>query len=248
MRIIDQVHEKFLELCQEKNVDLYQPVQVKTLSSDEAIGCQANTALALKKGQEVMVEAEFNTSRGQAFTSTPASFQGTLHDVVNLDLSNLENISIYIATINAVMRSLFCTEATIHCHDCAPLDCGIEMARQLKEQFGKVKYGMVGLQPSILEAMVSEMGAENVRIVDLNPENIGKTMSGISIWNSETDLPWIVDWCTVGLVTGSCAANGTIDRINQLFKEANKPVVYYGTTIAGIAALLGLQRICPFGE
>lgn len=248
MKIIDQVHEKFLELCREKNVELNQPVQVKTLSSDEAIGCLADTTLALKKGQEVMVEAEFNGSRGQAFTSTPASFQGTLHDVTNLDLSNLENVSIFLASINAVMRSLFCAEATIHCHDCAPLDCGVEMARQLKEQFGIVKYGIVGLQPSILEGMVREMGAENVRIVDLNPDNIGITKSGIPVWNGETDLPWIVDWCTVGLVTGSSAANGTIDRIAQLFKEANKPVVYFGTTIAGVAALLGLKRICPFGE
>ena len=50
------------------------------------------------------------------------------------------------------------------------------------------------------------------------------------------------------LVTGSSIVNGTIDGIKSLFETAGKPLVFFGNTISGAAALLGLDRLCPFGR
>jgi hypothetical protein len=57
-----------------------------------------------------------------------------------------------------------------------------------------------------------------------------------------------VDWCGVGLATGSSLVNGTIDDIYDRFGGAGKPLVFFGNTISGAAALLGLDRLCPFGR
>jgi len=84
--------------------------------------------------------------------------------------------------------------------------------------------------------------------VDLDPDNIGSTKSGIEIWDGQTDLPRLVEWSEVGLVTGSSVVNGTIDEIIRFFKDDNQPLVFFGNTISGTAALLDLDRLCPFGR
>jgi len=50
--------------------------------------------------------------------------------------------------------------------------------------------------------------------------------------------------CQLILMTGSTLANGTIDRLMENARQHNNRVVIYGTTIAGAAYLLGLERWC----
>jgi len=52
----------------------------------------------------------------------------------------------------------------------------------------------------------------------------------------------------VDLVTGSSVVNGTVNEILERFEAAGKPVVFFGSTIAGVAALLKLDRVCPFAR
>jgi hypothetical protein len=118
----------------------------------------------------------------------------------------------------------------------------------LEARFGHKKFGLVGLQPAILRALVAWFGPDSVSVVDLNPENIGSRKSGILVRDGETELPGLVEWCDVGLATGSSIVNGTIDEIKRRFEETGKPVVFYGNTISGAAALLRLERICPLGR
>jgi len=47
------------------------------------------------------------------------------------------------------------------------------------------------------------------------------------------------------LISGSTLANGTIDDLMELAESNNQRVVFYGTTVAGAAYLLGLDRMCP---
>jgi uncharacterized protein (DUF4213/DUF364 family) len=121
------------------------------------------------------------------------------------------------------------------------------VARILHDRFGHVRVGLVGLQPAILEALVSRLGTDNVRVVDLNPDNIGQKRSGVVVWDGEQDLARLVAECDVGLVTGSSVVNRTLDEILERFRHAQKPLVLFGNTISGVAALLGLERLCPFG-
>jgi uncharacterized protein (DUF4213/DUF364 family) len=85
-------------------------------------------------------------------------------------------------------------------------------------------------------------------VVDLNPENIGETRSGVVVWDGEEDLSRLVAECDVGLATGSSVVNGTLDEILEHFQQAEKPLILFGNTISGVAALLGLERLCPFGR
>jgi hypothetical protein len=47
------------------------------------------------------------------------------------------------------------------------------------------------------------------------------------------------------LITGSTLVNGTIDGLMESALRHQKRAVFYGTTIAGAAYLLGLERLCP---
>lgn len=62
-----------------------------------------------------MLEADFKGAKGQAFTSTPSTFEGSLKDI-SLDLhDNSHDRSLFIASLNAVMKYLGKTDRTIHC-------------------------------------------------------------------------------------------------------------------------------------
>ena len=85
-------------------------------------------------------------------------------------------------------------------------------------------------------------------MTDLNPDNIGKERAGVLVWDGAADLARLVEWYDVGLATGSSIVNGTIDDIVDRFQAACKRLVFFGNTISGAAALLGLRRMCPFGR
>jgi hypothetical protein len=85
-----------------------------------------------------------------------------------------------------------------------------------------------------------------IRVADLNPDNIGKILEEVLVRDGEKDLDELIEWCEVGLATGSSIVNGTINVILEKFAAAGKPVAFFGNTISGVTALTGLERICPF--
>jgi uncharacterized protein (DUF4213/DUF364 family) len=218
------------------------------LSPDEAIGKDADPSFAIRRGKETVIEATFRGHRGQAFTDCPIGWSGTLEGLLSLNLDEISNRAVFVAGLNAVLGSLEHLNGTVHCKNDDPSRCGPEIARTLFERFGQARVGLVGLQPSILKALVSRFGPEAVRLVDLNPDNIGEVRDGVVVWDGEKDLPRLVAECDVGLATGSSVVNRTLDGILELFEVAEKPLVLFGNTISGPAALLRLDRLCPFGR
>jgi len=150
--------------------------------------------------------------------------------------------------VNAVLRAIALASGTIHCRDEDPANCGPRLAGQLEVRFGSKRFGLVGLQPAILKALVDHFGPECVRVVDLNLDNIGSLKYGIEVWDGQCDLTRLVQWSEVGLATGSSIVNGTIDEIIRCFRAEDKPLVFFGNTISGAAVLLGMERLCPFGR
>ena len=163
-------------------------------------------------------------------------------------LSNVAKRAVFVAAMNATLLSLGIASGTVHCIDEEPTRCGLETAVQLEARFGHKRFGMVGLQPAILKGLVERFGAEAVLVCDLNPDNIGSDRYGVQIWDGEADLQRLVESCDVGLVTGSTIVNGTINEILRSLEDADKPAIFFGNTISGAAALLGLDRVCPFGR
>jgi len=248
MTVLEQCRARLLDVCATRRVDVQAGITVRPLSPDEAIGPEAHDGFVVRKGRERVIEARFGEHCGQAFTDSPTEFHGALDEVLALDLRETANRAVFVATMNAVLRSLGIAEGTEHCRNEDPALCGPEMARAVAERYARARVGLIGLQPAILKALTERFGCDNVRVLDLNADNIGATECGVTVWDGAADLPRLVEWCGIGLATGSSVVNGTIDEIICSFEESGKPVILFGNTISGVAALLGLDRICPFGR
>lgn len=215
-------------------------ISAKSLSAKEAIGNTKRKDFPILTGQEVMLQAEYQGSYGQAFTDAPSEFKGTLTDILNLDLSeNLHNSGLFIASLNAVMARLGLIEHTVHCRFDEPELCSLELVQYVKENYHGKKIALVGYQPSMLDALSK---VSDTRVLDLNPKNIGQIRYGVKVENGITDYQEVVlEWADVVLCTGSTLCNGTI--VN--FIDIGKEVLFFGTTVAGAAKLLGFNRFCP---
>ena len=248
MGVLDEARSVLLRRCQEAGVPLEESVAVEPLTPEEAIGERVGEEFVIKRGRERVIEARFRDARGQAFTDAPSSFHGTLAEALTGPLFTSRQRAVCVAVLNAVLRALDAAEGTVHCRDEDPTRCGSELARFIEQRFGGVCVGLVGLQPAILEGLVRHFGPERVAVVDLNPDNIGCVKSGVEVWHGDRDLPRLAAACDLALITGSTVVNGTIDGILAMFQAVKKPVIFYGNTISGVAMLLGLERVCPFGR
>ena len=81
-----------------------------------------------------------------------------------------------------------------------------------------------------------------LRVIDMDRENIGAQKFGVHIEGPDaTDEA--KRWADLLLVTGTTLVNDTIGQFLH-----GKPVIFYGTTIAGAAYLMGWERFCAFGS
>ena len=155
-------------------------------------------------------------------------------------LTGKDDRGIFIATVNAVMASLGLCCGTVHCRTEGPELCAQDMLNYLEINYPDVKrIALVGFQPSLLE-MLSK-SKYDVRVMDLNPNNIGQLKFGIRVEGGTAMKEEIRDsYAELILCTGSTLCNGSI--IDYL--DLDKDVLFFGTTASGAAPLLGLKRVC----
>ncbi|MBN2563918.1 MAG: hypothetical protein JXQ75_23635 [Phycisphaerae bacterium] len=223
-------------------------VLVTPLSAEEAIGQPTRRDFPIIEGKERVIEAKLSGVRGHAFTDSPRDFGGTLRDVLALPLSSNQNRAIFIAVLNVVLRSLDIIQTSVHCRDDDPEKCAKDVASHIREKWGQVGVGLVGLNPAIAEALVGTFGAENVRITDLNASNVQAVKFGVTIWDGRTRTEELVRQSSVVVVTGTTLVNGTFDGILGWVRDYGKDYLVYGVTAAGVCELMGLDRICPYGR
>ena len=238
--VYQQLKEKFYRLCRDHDL-MTRPVRIRAraLSVTEAIGDPEADDFPLQQGKERLMQADFLGSPGQAFTDRFGDYEGLLRDITEIPLTNNYRRAIFIATLNAVLRNLGLTGRTIHCHNNEPVECASALADFIEGEYGPVKITQAGFQP----AMVEELNRRfSYRILDLDPENIGTERRGARIEGPEATAE-AIDWADLLLVTGTTIVNGTIERFLR-----EKPVLFYGTTIAGAADLMGWQRFCARGK
>lgn len=237
---IGEAKTRFLALPQVQDL-LDEPVAISVRSQTplEAIGNTERQDYPIITGQEIMLAADFRGCMGQAFTDAPLAWEGSLRQVMELPLgSDPRAMGLFIATLNAVMHYLGLADCVIHCKNEGPGRCGGTIAAWLKQHYGDIPILLVGYQPSILQNLAECFSA--VRILDLNPDNIGEERFGILVEHGDRDWQSAMAWAELVLCTGSTVCNGTI--IDYL--DCDKEVLFYGTTLAGIAPLMGLKRLC----
>lgn len=248
MDILENARRELERIIKENNLNPEDVITVRALTPDEAIGAKADENFVIKKGKERVIEAVYRDARGQAFTDAPGNWEGTLSELMALDLRTTGYRAVFTAGLNALLRHLGLADGTVHCKDEEPTKCGAEMPDKMHSIFGTKRIGMIGLQPAILKEMVDAYGKVGMKIADLNPDNIGQIREDLLVLNGETELDDLIQWCDVGLATGSSVVNGTINDILERFNAAGKPVAFFGNTISGVAAILNLQRVCPLAR
>ncbi len=211
----------------------------RALSPKEAIGQTARRDYPILTGKEVMLQADYMGEKGQAFTDAPADFSGTLTEILQLDLvGDAHARGLFIASMNAVFKKLGLIKNTVHCKGEEPEECARDMASFIKREYGQPKIALVGYQPALIDRLQK---AFSLRVLDLNPENIGRFKYGVRVEDGQTDYKEVaLNWAELVLCTGSTLCNGTI--VN--FIDTGKQVLFFGTTVAAAAQVLGLKRLC----
>jgi uncharacterized protein (DUF4213/DUF364 family) len=244
-RVLAELTEKFRSIVADNNLgDEKVQVSIGTLTPQQAIGSPTRQDFPILIGREVMIEAQFRGSCGQAFTDGPREFSGSLRDVLGLSLESNEDRAVFIAALNAVMAYLGMAAKVRHCRNEEPEECAGEIAGYIKDEYGNVKVGLIGLQPAILERLAADLGTEKVRCTDLNSKNVGSGKSGVEIWDGGTDTGRLIDWADLLLVTSSTIVNDSFDDIREGAAARGRRLIIFGVTGAGAAALLGLERVC----
>lgn len=212
-------------------------VSARDLSPEEAIGKPDRDDYPLLKGKEVMMEARYRDAVGQAYTDQPGRFSGTLGEVLHMTLHTNFRRAVFVATLNAVMRSFYQVEATVHCKDKKPALCARNLPAFIEKNYGRPKIAFVGLQPALVQALVD--ARFELRVTDLNPDNVGQVRCGILICDAAMNAENAC-WADIVLSTGSVLVNDTYRELLQ-----GKPVIYYGVTAAGLAKLFALPDSAP---
>lgn len=235
--ILEIVRDKGARLWEEHGL-MEENVTVKAgpLTVKQAIGEPGMGDFPIQKGKEKLMEAVFRGFRGQAFTDEYGDFSGKLAEIAALPMVTNFNRAIFVATLNAVMNALGKTRGTIHCKDGGPRDCAQSMPDFIQQTYGVRRVAVIGFQPAMAESLSREL---EIRLLDLDPDNIGQIKRGVLVEGPESAAD-VLQWAELLVVTGTTLAN---DSIGQFLID--KPVLFYGTTIAGAASLMQWDRFCP---
>jgi hypothetical protein len=237
--IYDEIKERAFDIIDKDLLGTNIKVKARALSAEEAIGNPESDDFPIMKGKERLMHAEIDGSAGQAFTDQYGNFEGTLENILKSNLNNNYRRAIFIASLNAVLRHMGVIDATIHCRDKEPGECAVQLVKHIRSRYGNPKITQIGFQPRFVEEVSASF---DLRVVDLDKDNIGSKKYNTLIEGPDrTDDA--IDWADLLLVTGTTISNGTIEKFLN-----RKPVLFYGTTIAGSAHLMGWDRFCARGR
>ncbi len=236
--ILNQIQEKAREAWEKEGIlDENISITARILSTEEAIGNPEGDDFPLLRGKEKLMEAEFRGSKGQAFTDRFGDFSTSLREVCEMKLENNFRRAIFVSSLNAVQSNLGKADHTIHCRNEGPALCAPKFADHIMDKYGKIRITQIGFQPAMIKAFSSKF---DLRVVDLDPDNIGSIKCGVTI-EGPADTQKAIDSADLLVVTGSTIVNETITD----FLVENKPTIFFGTTVAAGADLMDWTRFCP---
>jgi hypothetical protein len=239
--LIEELRERWWKKVKENGLE-NAIVKVRRLSPAEAIGKPAPARdFPLRRGQEVLLQAELKSFSGQAFTDEPPThYEGDLQSIYNLSLDTNRNRAIFIASANATYRYLGLITNTVHCRDKGPEACAKEAAQYLTSILpSNAKLLMIGYQPAFTYHISKSF--KNFRVTDMNSSNIGQVKDGVLIESYEANRE-AIGWGQAVFATGTSIVNNTIDEIISLSR--GKKLIFYGVTIAAAAYEFGFTRVC----
>lgn len=239
--IIDELRQAWYVRVTRQSLEHEQvTISMRPLSPEEAIGRPTRDGYPLLQGREVMIEANLRGAFGQAFTDEPSNYMGPLSEFNRTELQTNATRARLVAAMNATYALLDLINGTRHCRDSGPETCAAKIAEHLAQKHDPTdKVLMIGFQPAIAHHMSQRF--KKLRVTDMNPDNVGKVRQGVTV-ESHTLTRESIEWSEVVLATGSTLVNGSIDDILAWARE--RPLYFYGVTIAAAAHELNLNRLC----
>ena len=236
--ILEQAKRKLQALAEARSIDDQEiAITCKILTPEEAIGNPLHDDYPIQLGKERLIEAVFMEKKGQAFSDAYFNYTGSVRDILSLRLDTTARRAIFVSSLNAILAGLGEMPQALHCRNDDLTRCGdffSDFLFALAPQTDKAL--LVGLQPRLLESLTAQ---KQVRVCDLNPDNIGVPKCGVCV-DGPDRFPDNAQWADVIFATGSTVVNGTVDDII----DTGRNTYFYGVTIAGIAHLLGLKHFC----
>lgn len=208
---------------------------------------------ALLRGKDILLSCRYRSGIGQVFTTAPRSYKGRLKSILELDLKNTRNNSIFHATMNAVLKYLGLIDKTEHCVGEEPKLCGYLLSRKLLSDYGQtVKVLHVGYQPGHVEAL-AQFFHDNLIVTDLADQFIWQRKYGRLIVDGILNK-YLIAQVDVILVTASSIVNSTAWEIIDQARILGKKVIVYGISASAAVYLLKSERIvdiqqyCPYAK
>lgn len=233
-----------------------------SIGEDDVIHCTYETGeklmlpsseYALMRGKEILFTCNFRGVKGQVFTVAPRFFHGTIGKVLELDLTRLENRSIFYATVNAVLRYLGVIKRSLHCSGHQPEECGRKLVKWITSRYGyNVRVLHIGYQPGHVRVLRRFL-KDNLIVTDLSEELIGKRLYDKLLIVDGVVNDTLINYVDVVLATSSSIINKTFHDILLRSMLLNKELVLYGVSGMGFVALLKhydigskIEVFCPY--
>lgn len=177
-------------------------------------------------------------SRGEAYTETPASFTGTLREILELPVSETGIDARFIAAINASMSRLGLCDGTFPDDPEAHFRYAEMVADTVFRHCEGQKLILVGYDGYLVKTFMDR--GFDFWTMDRDPDNITKNRFNHVIVNSgRYNREACFAWGRLFLVTGSALCNGTIVH----YLDQGRDLYLYGITGSGVAKLLDLPLI-----
>ncbi len=232
--LYDQIIERFCALPGVKEV-LEETITIKADTEPEATLMPEGDVPSPASRPEYRVTAEYKGAKGEAYTETPADFEGMIHDAVALSLGKDAIDARSVAAINAVMNHFGLCAGTFSDEPEAHQAYAEKICAEVIEKYGKNNIALIGYDGYIVKKFMDE--GMVFWTLDRNPDNVTKDRFHHVIVNSgRYNREACFAWAKLLIVTGSTLCNGTI----LPYLESGADVKFYGITFAGVAKLLDL--------
>ena len=242
LQLFQTLREKFMALDGlPELMNSNEAITIHALTTDVILGTAERKDFPILAGKEIIQQAEYGRGKGQSFTSQPINRSFTFCELLDLPLENTRDQGAFIAGMNAVMNHLGLISNTVHCKDDGPECCAKTTADALRRKYGNVKLALIGYQPCLFANLSAAF--PQMRVTDLGAGKIGTEKYGILVEDGTKKRDDVCEWADVILCTGSTLTNDTFPFFYELALRG-KGIMFYGTTIAGVATLLGLNRLC----
>ncbi|OYT40363.1 MAG: hypothetical protein B6U89_02315 [Desulfurococcales archaeon ex4484_58] len=200
---------------------------------------------AIARGKEYMMECRLYNKKAHVFTSSPYIGAMNISRILDLKLDSILNRTIFYCTLNVVLRYLGLIDKTIHCRGDTPVKCAREMMRYIVEKYGGEKLLVIGYQPAIVREATRTY--RRVYVTDMDPSNIGRRIGDVEIMDHTRNIE-LISSVDIVLATGSTVINSTLWPIYEAVNEAGNKLILYGVTGAGVSYVMGIERLCMYGE